>query len=165
MQQRTNKNRLMIIDISSPRNVEESVQEIDGIELYNIDNLRVIAEKNKTKRQEKIEKASQIIDDALILLEQDLKAQSVTSIVSSLFSYAESVRQKELIKASNRLGKLDKEKRKVIDGLTFEIVEQTLMPIIENLRQAAINDDKQTIDGAVKLFGFEQKVTKKGIEK
>jgi len=157
MKQRSNRSGLMIIDISNPRNVEESVQDIDGVKLYNIDDLRGIAERNKEKRQEKAEKALKIIDDALLLLEQDLKAQSVSNIVSSLFSHAEKIRQKELMKAHNMLGKLDDKKRDVIDDLTFEIVEQTLVPIVENLRKAAMNNDKQMIDIAVKLFGVNKK--------
>jgi len=157
MKQRSNRSGLMIIDISNPRNVEESVQDIDGVKLYNIDDLQGIAERNKEKRQEKAEKALKIIDDALLLLEQDLKAQSVSNIVSSLFSHAEKIRQKELMKAHNMLGKLDDKKRDVIDDLTFEIVEQTLVPIVENLRKAAMNNDKQMIDVAVKLFGVNKK--------
>ncbi|PVX25447.1 MAG: glutamyl-tRNA reductase [Candidatus Bathyarchaeum sp.] len=153
MKQRNKKTNLMIIDISNPRNVEESVQDANGVKLYNIDDLRVIADKNKEKRKEKAKKASKIIDEALLLLEQDLKAQSVSNIVSCLFSHAEEIRQKEQIKAFNMLGKLDEKKKDVIDGLTFEIVEQTLVPIVEKLRKAAINDDKQLIDVAIKLFG------------
>jgi glutamyl-tRNA reductase len=127
------------------------------VELHNIDDLRVIADRNKEKRQEKAEKASKMIDAALILLEQDLKAQSVSNIVSSLFSHAEEIRRKEQTKALNMLGTLDTKKRDVIDGLTFEIIEQTLVPIVEKLRKAAMDDDKQTIDVAVKLLGVNKK--------
>ncbi len=155
MKQRENRSNLMIIDISNPRNVEKSVEDIKGVKLYNIDDLRVIAEKNKEKRHEKVENATKIVDEALVSLEQDLKAQSVSDIVSSLFSRAEEIRRKELMKALKMLGKIDKKKRGVIDGLTFEIIEQILVPIIENLRKAATNNDKQLIDIAVKLFGKE----------
>jgi glutamyl-tRNA reductase len=153
MKQRNNQTDLMIIDISNPRNVEESVKDAKGVKLYNIDDLRVIADRNKEKRKEKAEKASEIIDEALIGLEQDLKVLSVSEIVSCLFSHAEEVRQKEQTKAFSRLGKLDEKKREVIDGLTFEIIEQTLVPIVENLRKAAVDNDKQLIDVAIKLFG------------
>jgi glutamyl-tRNA reductase len=157
MKQRSNRSELMIIDISSPRNVEESVQDIEGVKLHNIDDLRVISNRNKEKRQEKAKKASKMINAALTLLEQDLKAQSVSNIVSSLFSHAEEIRRKEQTKALNRLGTLDTKKRDVIDGLTFEIIEQTLVPIVENLRKAAMDDDKHTIDVAVKLLGVNKK--------
>lgn len=157
MKQRDNRSDLMIIDISNPRNVEESVQDIEGVKLYNLDDLRVISEMNKEKRQEKVESASKIIDDALLLLEQDLKAQSVRDAISSLFARAEEIRQKELMKALNMLGTMDEKKRKVIDGLTFEIIEQTLVPIIDNLRRAAKKNDKQLTDVAVKLLGTKKK--------
>jgi glutamyl-tRNA reductase len=157
MKQRTNKKGLMIIDISNPRNVEDSVQEIDSVNLNNIDDLREIADKNKDKRQEKIEKASQIIDESLVLLEQDLKAQSVSDIVSFLFTYAEQIRQKELTKAKKMLCELDPKKKEVIDSLTFEIVEQTLVPIVTKLRNAAVNGDRKMIDAATELFKLKHK--------
>jgi glutamyl-tRNA reductase len=153
MKQRNKQTDLMIIDISNPRNVEESVKDAGKVKLYNIDDLRVIANKNKEKRKEKTKKASEIVDEALRVLEQDLKAQSVSEIVSFLFSHAEEIRQKEQTKAFSRLGKLDEKKKDVIDGLTFEIIEQTLVPIVENLRKAAKDNDKQLIDVAIKLFG------------
>jgi glutamyl-tRNA reductase len=155
MKQRRNRSNLMIIDISNPRNVEESIQDIEGVKLYNIDDLQSIAERNKEERRKSIEKASKIIDEELPLLERDLKAQSVMNIVSSLFLRAEKVRQRELMKALNMLGNIDEKKRKVIADLTYILLKQTFVPIIENLRIAAMNDDKQMIDAAVKLFGME----------
>jgi glutamyl-tRNA reductase len=155
MGQRKKRSDLLIIDISNPRNVEKSVQELEGVKLYNIDDLRTISEKNKEKRQERVESASKMVDEALLSLEQDLKAQSVNYIVSSLFSHAEEIRKKELKKALKMLGNVDRKKRSVINSLTFEIVEQTLVPIIENLRKAAKDDDKKLIDVASKLFGME----------
>jgi len=155
MRQHRNQSNLMIIDISNPRNVEESIQDIEGVKLYNIDDLQSIAERNKEERQNSIEKASKIIDEELPLLERDLKAQSVMSIVSSLFLRAEKVRKKELMKALNMLGNIDEKKRKVIADLTYILLKQTFVPIIENLRIAAMNDDRQVIDAAVKLFGRE----------
>jgi glutamyl-tRNA reductase len=156
MKERTNRSDLMIIDISNPRNVEESVQEIEGVRLYNIDDLRTISERNKERRQEKMESASKIVDDALVQLEHELKEQSVSDVVSSLFTRAEEIRQKELTKALKMLGKIDKKKKGVIDALTFEIIEQTLVPVIAKLRKAAKNNDQQLIDAAVKLFGPEE---------
>jgi glutamyl-tRNA reductase len=156
MKEHTNRSDLMIIDISNPRNVEESVQEIEGVKLYNIDDLRTISEQNKEKRQEKMESASKIVDEALVQLEHELKEQSVSDVVSSLFTRAEEIRQKELTKALKMLGKIDKKKKGVIDALTFEIIEQTLVPLIAKLRKTAKNNDQQLIDAAVKLFGPEE---------
>lgn len=158
MEKREDGKELMIIDISHPRNVEETVQSIEGVELYSIDDLRMIAEKNKEERKEKAEEASEIVDEALLLLDRDLKVQSVGDIISFLFSHAEEIRQKEMSKALDMMGEVDGKEKKVIDDLTFKIVQETLVPIVDKLRKAARNNDKQLIEDAAKLFGMESEV-------
>jgi glutamyl-tRNA reductase len=152
MKQRTNKNNLVIIDISNPRNVEKSVQEVSGAKLYNIDDLQLIADKNKQERQKSIEKAVKILGEELVILNQDMKSFSVRLIVSSLLSQAETVRQKELATALNMIGDVDEKERKILEDLTSILLKQTFVPIVENLRSAAKNGDTQLIDLAVKLF-------------
>lgn len=149
---RTNKNNLVIIDISNPRNVEKAVQEVQGTELYNIDDLQLIAEKNKQERQKSVDKALVIIEEELANLERDLKSQSVRHIVSSLLSRAEEVRRRELAKALSMLGEVGERERKVLEDLTCILLKQTFVPIVENLRLAAMNGDKKLIETAVKLF-------------
>jgi glutamyl-tRNA reductase len=155
MKQRQNKNDLIIIDISNPRNVEKATREVEKVKLYDIDDLHLIAEKNKQKRQKSVENASKIIDKELISLNRDIKIQSVRDIVSLLFSRAEEIRQKELAKALNMLGDVDEKEKKIIEDLTFILLKQTYAPIVENLRSAAKNDNKKMIEVAINLFGLE----------
>jgi len=136
MKQRQNKNDLTIIDISNPRNVEKATQEVEKVKLYDIDDLQLIAEKNKQKRQKSVEKA-------------------VRDIVSLLFSRAEEIRQRELKKALKMLGHVDAKEKKIIEDLTFILLKQTYAPIVENLRLAAKDDDKRLIEVAINLFGLE----------
>jgi len=152
MKQRTNKNDLVIIDISNPRNVEKAVQEVAGTKLYNIDDLQFIAEKNKQERQKNIQKAVKILDEELVILNQDMKSLSVRLIISSLLSRAEEVRQKELATALTMIGNVNGRERKILEDLTSILLKQTFVPIVENLRLAAKNGDMQLIDMAVKLF-------------
>jgi glutamyl-tRNA reductase len=155
MKQRQNENNLMIIDISNPRNVEKTTQEVEKVKLYNIDDLQLITEKNKQKRQKSAENASKIIDKELVLLNRDIKIQSVRDIVTFLFSRAEKIRQKEVKRALKMLGPVDAKEKKVIEDLTFILLKQTYAPIVENLRSAAKGDDKRLIEVAIKLFGME----------
>ncbi len=161
MGKRASQNALIIIDISNPRNVEKTVQEIANVKLYNIDDLQLIADKNLAERQKCVDTAIHMIDDELVILDDDMKKLSVRLIISALLSNAEQIRQTELTKAINMLGELDDKKRKVIDDLTSILLKQTFLPIIENLRAAASNDDKQVIDIAIKLF---EKAGKNGFD-
>jgi glutamyl-tRNA reductase len=152
MKQRTNKNDLVIIDISNPRNVEKTVQEVARTKLHNIDDLQLIADKNKQERQKSIEKAVKILDEEVVILNQDMKSFSVRLIISSLLSHAEEVRQRELATAIGMMGNVDEREREILDDLTSILLKQTFVPIVENLRLAAKNGDAQLIDLAVKLF-------------
>ncbi len=152
MKQRVNSSNLMIIDISNPRNVEKAVIEVEKVKLYNIDDLQLIADKNLAERQKCVETATQMIDDELVILDDDMKKLSVRLIISALLSDAEQIRQKELAKAVGMLGSVDDKQKRVLEDLTSILLKQTFLPIIENLRSAASNDDKQVIDIAIKLF-------------
>jgi len=152
MKQRVNPNNLVVIDISNPRNVEKAVQEVEKVKLYNIDDLQLIADKNLAERQKCVEKAIQMIDDELVILDDDMKKLSVRLIISELLSDAEYIRQKELTKAISMLGNVDEKQKRVLEDLTSILLKQTFLPIIENLRSAASNDDKQVIDIAIRLF-------------
>jgi len=152
IKQRTNHNDLVIIDISNPRNVEKTVQEVARTKLHNIDDLQLIADNNKQEREKNIEKAIKILDEELVILNQDMKSFSVRLIISSLLSHAEEVRQKELATALGMIGDVDERERKILEDLTSILLKQTFVPIVENLRLAAKNGDAKLIDLAVKLF-------------
>ncbi|MCX8152944.1 MAG: glutamyl-tRNA reductase [Candidatus Bathyarchaeota archaeon] len=155
MHQRQKETELVIIDISNPRNVEEVVREVPKVKLYCIDDLQLIAEKNKQKRLKSIEEASAIIEQELVSLNRDIKILSINDIVSLLFARAEEIRQQELAQALKMLGPIGAKEKKVIEDLTFILLKRTYVPIVENLRSAARSDDKKLIEFAIKLFGLE----------
>ncbi len=157
MLQRVNPNDVVIIDISNPRNVEKTVQEVPKTKLYNIDDLQLIADKNKLERQKSIDKAIKILNEELVVLEQDMKSLSVRLIISTLLSQAEQVRQKELATALNMMGEVDEREKKILEDLTSILLKQTFVPIVENLRSAAKTGDMQLVELAVKLFEKSEK--------
>jgi glutamyl-tRNA reductase len=150
---RQNKNPLFIIDISNPRNVEKEIAELPNVKLYNIDDLHLIAEKNKMERAKSMKDASRIIEEETVSIELALKTEAVSKIISDLLSQTEETRRRELAKAINMLGDLDEHEKKVVDNLTSILLKQTFLPLIENLRQAAAKDDVELVEAAIKLFG------------
>ncbi len=149
---RRNHNNLLVIDISNPRNVEEAIKDLSGVELYSIDDLSLIAEQNKLERQKSVQKASEIVDEELITLERAMKAESIRVTVSNFLNQIEAIRQRELENAFNSLYGLDEHKKKVITDLTGIILKQTFLPLITNFKQAAENNEKDVIEAATTLF-------------
>lgn len=52
---------LFLIDIAVPRNIEMAAEKLDNVYLYNIDDLRQIADKNKAFRESQLEECSRLI--------------------------------------------------------------------------------------------------------
>jgi glutamyl-tRNA reductase len=144
--------KLFIMDLSQPRNVEEDVDSLSNVELYNIDDLRGIAEKNLEMRRREIEKAEVIIKDELKHLELMLKRERAEPVIAALCSKAEEIRRRELNKALRMLGEVNDKQQKVINDLTLVLIERILYHPILNMRKAAINGDFDTILVAQKLF-------------
>ena len=46
---------LFMVDIAVPRNIDPAVEKLDNVYLYNIDDLKVIADKNKAFRETQAE--------------------------------------------------------------------------------------------------------------
>lgn len=59
--QRRNGSPLFLIDIAVPRDIEREVSQLDGIYLYDIDDLQVIADQNLAMRQKEIAVCRQIV--------------------------------------------------------------------------------------------------------
>jgi glutamyl-tRNA reductase len=84
MPARLNKNDLLVIDLSNPRNVEEAIKQLPHVRLYSIDDLTLIAERNQKKRLKNAEQAFKIVEEELTLLERAVKEDSAREIASVL---------------------------------------------------------------------------------
>ena len=52
---------LFLIDIAVPRNIEAAIEKIDNVYLYNIDDLRTIADQNRVSRENELEKCLKLV--------------------------------------------------------------------------------------------------------
>ncbi|MGZ4935619.1 MAG: glutamyl-tRNA reductase [Halobacteriota archaeon] len=153
MQQR-NGRRLLIVDIANPRDVEEAVAGVEGVELHNIDDLRKITEQNLLRRRSEIGKVLAIINEELKVLEEQFKKRRADELIASLYRNAESIRTRELQKAYNRIhtDQNAQHYQQVLDDLTGSIVKKLLFELTESLKEAAISDDHELMLSAHKLF-------------
>jgi glutamyl-tRNA reductase len=153
---RQNQNDLLVIDISNPRNVEEAINELPNVKLYDIDDLTSITERNKHERQKSMQEASKILDEEIVSLERAIKADSVDGIVSDLLTQVEENRRRELAKALSMMKELDEHQRKIVSDLTSILLKQMFLPVVENFRRAAANDETEHIEIAARLFEIKQ---------
>jgi glutamyl-tRNA reductase len=144
--------RLFLVDISQPRAIEEKVSLLKDVALRNIDDLKGIVEKNIRNRQIEAEKAKKIILEELNRFEYQQSKLLIQPIVSEIYRRVDDIRRKELGRAVRKMGESDERKLAIIDRFSRELAERILQSPIEQLREAAINNDNGLLASAGKLF-------------
>jgi glutamyl-tRNA reductase len=147
--------KLLIIDITNPRNVEETVSEIPGVELHNIDSLRRISDANMEKRRSEIVQVEAIIDDEFDALKREFKRQRVDSVISDIYQKADSIRLIELNRAISRLssnGGISEKQARIISEFSQALAGKLLSGPVRKLRLAAEKSDEDYLRVAQELF-------------
>lgn len=152
---------LFMVDIANPRDIEETVDELDGVTLCNIDNLRVISEKTLKMRNEEAKKVLEIIDEELVLLAKQYKRQKADEIIAALYRNVYDIREEEKQKAVNKfrvkhtIGEFEET---ILENLTHTIANQILGEPTKILRNAAESDDDELLDAIARVFNIQRKV-------
>jgi len=136
--------KMVFIDIANPRDIEEDVKEL-GIDLFNIDDLRGIAEKNKKLREREVIEAEKIIESEFDLLKESFNLIEINSLLGNLRESMEEIRQRESQKGIVKLNAVDAKDIKTIDKMTQSIVNKIFYDISENIRKTAKNNDEDII--------------------
>ena len=136
--------KMIFIDIANPRDIEDDVKEL-GIELFNIDDLRGIAEKNKKLRENEVIEAEKIIENEFDLLKESFNLIEINSLLGSLRESMEEIRQRESQKGIVKLTTIDAKDIKVIDKMTQSIVNKIFYDISENIKKSAKDNEEDAI--------------------
>jgi len=136
--------KMVFIDIANPRDIEDDVKEL-GIDLFNIDDLRGIADKNKKLREREVIEAEKIIENEFDLLKESFNLIEINSLLGSLRESMEEIRQRESQKGIVKLNSVDAKDIKTIDKMTQSIVNKIFYDISENIRKTAKNNDEDII--------------------
>lgn len=139
-----NSSRPIMIDIANPRDIEENVKDL-GLKLFNMDDLREIADKNRKLRENEVKEAEKIISYEFDLFKNSLKLMEVDSLLANIRLSMEDIRKKESQKAIVKL--LDiQNSSKIIDNLSKSIVNKIFHDISSNIKKIAEEEDLEAIE-------------------
>lgn len=161
MENRENRNRdLMLIDIATPRDIEETASELPDVKLYNIDGLKEISDRNLQKRLQEVGRVKKIIEEEYELLQLQYKRQHADKIIAALYNQIHDLRIRERERAVNRLSAkhtLGDFERQVLDDLTHAITNKVLAEPTKTLRNAAEEEDLDFLETTAALFKLDMK--------
>ena len=153
IEKKRKKKMFLLIDLSVPRNIDETIRDIPNTFLFNMDDLQQIVVFNNKKRKGSIKKSEAIVDkiaEDFIIWQNGLKlSPTIDSLKKKLTSYSE-------IELSNLKKRISKDEFHYVSQYSDFITKKYLGLIIKNLRQLSKNGSSlEYIDLVNNLFDLE----------
>jgi len=136
MAQRRNK-PVFLIDIAVPRNIDPTVNDIDGLFLYDVDDLAGVVNENLKERSKQAEQAEAIVAHEVEQMMARLRIEEVAPTIVNLQEQLEEIRTGEVAKALRKMPGLTEEQRQQIEAMTRSIVNKIAHGPISELRRHA----------------------------
>ncbi len=141
------------IDLSVPRSIEDGIEKINGVLLYNIDTLKERADEALATRLASIPEVKTIIEESIISFNDWSKEMEVSPTINKLKNALEQIRKEELNRHMKGLTKEETEKlEKITAGLVQKIIKQ---PIIHLKAACKRGDSDKMVDVLNDLFNLE----------
>jgi len=132
---------LFLIDIAVPRDIDPAVRKIGGVFLYDLDDLKAVAEANLRERLKEAAAAEALVEREVREFLDWQKAREAVPLLNELRRRAEEIRRHELDKAKRRIDPLTPEQDEAIEAATTAIVNKLLHSPTVHLKEAARETD------------------------
>ena len=146
---------LFFIDIAVPLDIDPSINQMDNVYLYDIDDLQGIVHQNMTVRKQEALQAERIVQEEGIKFGSWLNELEVVPTIISLRKKMEGIRQGEWKKTGPVLESLTPVQQKAIEQMTDSIINKILHDPISFLKEPSHEDHKdEKIDRIQKIFNL-----------
>jgi glutamyl-tRNA reductase len=147
---------LFIIDLAVPRDVEPEVNQLDGVFLYDIDDLKQVAQEHANNRLNEAERARELVEEEVGKFIRWYRSLEVVPTIKDLREWAETLRKKEMERLLRGLS-LDEKERHKVELLSKRLMNKFLHPLVVFLKaQAWDEDSKKEYSELIRcVFGLE----------
>lgn len=126
--------KIYIMDIALPRDIDTKLKELDYVELYDIDDLKEIHDKNDIKRNELAQKAQEIIKIKIEEFTEWLDLTFIDPTIQSLNSKCIEIKEDTLEYIFRKID-LNQREQKIIDKMLGSALKRVIREPIINLKQ------------------------------
>jgi glutamyl-tRNA reductase len=151
---------MFFLDIGDRRNFDPLINDLDNVYLYNIDDLKSVADENLQERASEAEKAEEIVHEEVQSFVRWLASLEQVPTITALRQRFEEIRQREIEKSlGGGLKDLSAEQRVAVQEMTTAMVNKMLHgPISQLKKNSATEDEDATLYVAAlrKLFNLEK---------
>ncbi len=144
-----------VLDLANPRDVTAGVDELDGVTVYDIDDIGEIVDSAVTTRREAAKEAEGIVAKELGRLKQELKERRAEAMLSNIYAQAERLREAEVNRAAQRMksnGGLTEHEQEILEDMSSALVNKLLSTPTQSIKEAAVSEDYETLQAVAEVF-------------
>ena len=145
---------LFLVDLSLPRNIAPSANQLEGVYVYDLDDLERVAAQNRGLREAELGKAEAIVEEELAESLKQARERTAVPVLGRLRARAEQVAKAEVEKTLGALRGLDERQAKCLRAMASAIVNKLLHEPTMKLRAEA--GEGPLADAALQLFGLDE---------
>lgn len=143
---------LFFIDIAFPRDIDPSVNDIENVYLYNIDDLKELSQEYLSDRIREAQKAQIIIEEEVEKFSHWFKQLDKNPLIKHIIEKAEKIRSSELNRFASKFQGVDEATLGNIDMITKSVINKLLHRHITVIRE---NGDPAVLDVLKKIFEYD----------
>jgi glutamyl-tRNA reductase len=141
---------MFLIDIAVPRNIEPTVNDLDNVFLYDIDDLQEVVNANLRERMKEADHAESLVAEEVERMMARLKVAEVTPLIVGIQEQLEQIRAGEIDKARRKFGPFTPEQEQAIEALTRGIINKIAHGPISELRNHAGQPEGHHVVAAIR---------------
>ena len=149
---------MMVIDIAVPRDAEPAIADVDGVYLFDIDDLDKVVAANLAERQKAAEHAGKIVEHEAGQFEHWLRSQGVVPTIRALREKFAQVADAEVQKALEQLARKDltrDQQREMLQRVVQLVINKLLHQPMAVLRGSSPEDAELRAGVVAELFALE----------
>jgi glutamyl-tRNA reductase len=149
----------LFVDLSVPRSIDTSVEDVPGALLYNVDNIRSKASETLERRLASVPQVEAIIEESIDEFYNWKKEMMVSPTINKFKNALEQIRKEEL---ERHLKNADPKEYAIIDKITKSMMQKIIkVPVVQLRAACQRNEADQMVDLLSDLFDLDKEYIKK----
>ena len=150
---------MVMIDIAVPRDIHPEVREVEGIHLFDMDDLEHVVQRNAVGRQAAADAAEKIVQAELQGFRRKLMAERVVPTIVALRQRLDELCRQELEVLRKEFGPFTEDQDQALTALTSHITQRIAGSLARELKGLPERQEQDVLTAAVgRLFHLEQPV-------
>jgi glutamyl-tRNA reductase len=149
---------LLLIDIAVPRDIDPACGELEGVTLYDIDDLQSVVARNRSGREAERVQAEEVVEDEIQRFARWMGQLDVMPTIAALRAHGEDIVEQVLAENGGRWESASPRDRARIEAMARSLMQRLLHEPTIRLKSADRDGSHARVQFARELFGLTEGV-------